>query len=498
LRKYKKYFGKIREYHFEFKHLTVLFIILLSFQIIVSFINKSSITTFLDNTKKWYQKDAVEKLANLTATSLELIMESFDTQSEISKEERARLIQSFNIIFSQQYLQHNIEELCIFITRHGTLYTIDEGKTLFAFLNDEDIDQENISDDHYAATLLYESLSEQLRSEEQINSIPDSGNTLHVFVPFVIKGEYVGAVYMKNTPDFSLISDQLIARHDETTVIYVSLILLGFILMYFISSYTVKERDEAQKLFLIEHEQNLKKQITHEKEMAFTKRIYHTHHKAEKIMGFIKEDLNQLDEKNIDKINYRMRKYSNFISRVIYDMKWFDPPVQTIRGPMYKTSLNEVLKFLVDNIFLRVSRISDEYKFNLKFDDNLPEVNVNEFVIWELFEPLIQNCVEHSGSGFIEISIETAYDESTKRSYIFISDNGKGIDPELLEKDESGVAKLFMENISSKNSDFQDDGYGCFIASQISKRCGWDIEATNNSEGGCTYTITFLNTQRNT
>ena len=34
-----------------------------------------------------------------------------------------------------------------------------------------------------------------------------------------------------------------------------------------------------------------KKQINYEKELLFTKRIYHTHHKAEKVMGFIKEDL---------------------------------------------------------------------------------------------------------------------------------------------------------------------------------------------------------------
>lgn len=47
--------------------------------------------------------------------------------------------------------------------------------------------------------------------------------------------------------------------------------------MYFISSYTMKERDETQKLFFEEHERNLKKQIAYEKEMAFTKRIYYTH-----------------------------------------------------------------------------------------------------------------------------------------------------------------------------------------------------------------------------
>jgi sensor histidine kinase regulating citrate/malate metabolism len=132
----------------------------------------------------------------------------------------------------------------------------------------------------------------------------------------------------------------------------------------------------------------------------------------------------------------------------------------------------------------------------LNFDEKLPEVNVNEFIIWELFEPLIQNCVEHSGNGRIEVSIETSYDELNRRSNIIISDNGKGISPELLEKDDHGVARIFQENISTKNSDLQDEGYGCFIACQISKRCGWNIEATNNSQDGCTYTITFPNTQQ--
>ena len=81
-------------------------------------------------------------------------------------------------------------------------------------------------------------------------------------------------------------------------------------------------------------------------------------------------------------------------------------------------------------------------------------------------------------------------------SFIYISDNGKGIKPELLEKDDNGMAKIFKENISTKNSDLQDEGYGCFIAYQISRRCGWDIDIANNLNGGCTYTITTLNTQR--
>jgi len=68
--------------------------------------------------------------------------------------------------------------------------------------------------------------------------------------------------------------------------------------MLFISSYTVTERDKTQKMLYQEREEKLKEQIHYQKEALFAKRIYHTHHKAEKIMGFIKNDLKQLYTNN--------------------------------------------------------------------------------------------------------------------------------------------------------------------------------------------------------
>ena len=72
----KKFFEKLKEYHFQFKHLTVIFIVLFAFQLIVSFINKSSIRSFFDTTQGWYQKDSAERLANLTTTTFELLLET--------------------------------------------------------------------------------------------------------------------------------------------------------------------------------------------------------------------------------------------------------------------------------------------------------------------------------------------------------------------------------------------------------------------------------------
>jgi len=92
------------------------------------------------------------------------------------------------------------------------------------------------------------------------------------------------------------------------------------------------------------------------------------------------------------------------------------------------------------------------------------------------------------------ITITTRYNPETKISNIIIEDNGQGIKPELLEKNEKGIKKIFLENVSTKNSSHSNSGYGCYIAYEISKqRCGWDIDAENLPIKGCRFTITIRN-----
>jgi hypothetical protein len=491
--KTKKLTAKIKEYHFEFKHVTVLFIIIFSFQLIVSFINKSAIKSFLNNTQNWYQKESAEEIANLTTTSLELVLESMSSTDQLKKESEEKIIQAFDIIFSQQQLQHNIQGLYILVRIGEKIFAIDDGRTLYSFLNDHDQVLSTNDKNKIAVVDMYAKIEKELSSKEEIKSIITGEKTFHIFVPFVLRGEYIGAVYMKNTPDFSFITNEIITNYDETSIIYLSLILLGLIAMYFISSYTVKERDETQKKFFEEHETNLKKQIAYEKELIFTKRIYHTHHKAEKIMGFIKDDLRNLSAENISETKYRVSKYSNFISRVIYDMKWYDPPVQTIRNQIFRTNLNEVIKFIVDNIFLRISSKSSAYEIKLDIDPKLPLVPVNEFVVWEIIEPLIQNSIDHADKSNIIVSCKTKYDEISKTSYMIIEDNGKGISSDLLDVNDEGIQNIFIENTTTKNTGLQNSGYGCYIAYEITKRCGWEIDVVNLDKGGCRFTLKILN-----
>jgi len=486
----RRLFDNLKKYHFEFKHLSVLFIGLVLFQLILSLTHRSSLNAFVEKSQEWYQNHSAERLAEFSTTSLELLFETIILKEPTSEEEKRKIIHFFDIILNQQLLQQNIEEICLLVNDKDSIRALDNGRDLYEFIFSKMIDPLRINKEHNYAIDLYKQIQNELFTSESIVNILKEKNDYHIFVPFVPSGEFVGALYLKSTPDLSFIQKEIISSYEETSILYSALFLLGLISMYYISSYTVKERDEAQKLLLEEHESHIKEQIVHEKESMFTKRIYHTHHKAEKVMGFIKEDLRLLSNDNIEEIKYRLNKYSNFVSRVIYDMKWYDPPIQTIRNATFKTNINEVISFIVDNIFGRTAKKSNSFEINLNLDEQIPIININEFVIWEIIEPLIQNSIDHSDDALI-IEITTKYFPENNLTTCSISDNGKGINPSLLEKNEFGIKKLFLENVTTK-SDNQSSGYGCYIAYQIAKeRCGWQIDVENNSNKGCVYTITI-------
>ncbi len=476
-------------YNFQFRHLIIIFFLLISFLLCVSYLQKASLQNLLFKTQEWYQQDSAERLANLTATSLELLFETASQNITDSDLEAERIIQAFNIIMSQQVLQQNVDQVAIFIQEKNRIVVIDDGKSLFNYFFSPD-EATNLPDGAYdRAMSLFNEIGEGFRKSEEIRSIREGKSTFHVFVPFVPKGELVGAVYVKNTPDFGFITREIISNFDETALIFASLILFGLLAVFFISSYTVKERDDAREELFKEREFLIRDAIHHQKESQFTKRIYHTHHKAEKVMGFIKEDLRALGTNTIEDIKLRVTRYANFISRVIYDMKWYDPPLQTIRNPIFRTDLNEVIQFIVQHIFLRTAG-QHGCKFELDLAESLPAISVNEFVVWEVLEPIMQNSIEHSADKAVTVTISTEYLPELLEIHTYIKDNGYGFPDELLEKSPSGVKRIFLENISTK-TDSRNSGYGCYLAYEISKRCGWAIDALNLPEGGSCIKLTI-------
>jgi len=481
---------KYRKYHFELKHFLVGFTMLICFQLVISIVHRISLRRFVTETRSWYRQDFAERLANLTATSLELLLETTLQHQNMDEENRRVVTKAFNIILTQQLLRQNVEAVCLLMNDGDRVITMDNGQALYSHFFEQNSAVQDTVNRYQNEVALYREIQHRIQTSEQTQSVLNEEDVIHVFVPFVPKGENLGVLYLKSRPEFGFLTKEIIANFNRSNLLFTIVIFFGLWTMFLISSRTVQERNEAQRMLYTEREEKLKERIHFQKEALFAKRIYHTHHKAEKVMGFIKQDLESLSDKNIKEIKYRITKYASFISRVIYDMKWFDPPLQTIRNPYFRTDLNEVIRFMINHLFMRVASKVNNYQFDLDLDDSLPPLPVNEYVIWEIIEPLIQNAIDHANVEKIVIHIETRHQHEKSKSILIIEDNGEGVDPELLEMSR-GIRRMFLDNVSTK-SDNGNSGYGCYIAYEIAtQRCGWKVDAENIENGGCRVTLTM-------
>lgn len=470
--------NRIKKYRFEFYHFIILIIIIIISQITLSYISNRSTQNLIGKSIDIYRWDTAERIADLTTTSLELLMQSSNISS-VNKSDYAPVIEALDFILSQQRLQKNIEDICLLFYDGDQVIDIDDGRELYNYVILRSNVNKNISLRAQAKELFIAS-SENLFKNETVVNQKESSQIFHVLVPFSFKGEVVGSVYMKILPDFTDMMKVITSSSDQTGALFSALILFSILLMFLITNFLVSERDQMQRELFLQREKRLTQKIEEEKEVLFTKRIYHAQHKAEKIMGFIKQDVLTLTESNFELVKNQIAKYANFIGRVVYDMKNFNPPINVIRNISFNTNLNSVINFIIDNIFKRVYKENSQYHFQLELDPNLPIVHINEYVIWEIIEPLIQNCIDHNKNKDITISIITNYIPKLNISKVIIKDNGAGFNPDILTNDLSGNKKIFKEKTSTKTQS-QNSGYGCYIAYENCKRSGMKIDAYNKN-----------------
>lgn len=479
-------FNKSHKYNFEIKHIAILFTVLISFEIIMFFIFKGALSSFIVNTQQWYQEYSSSKISSYTVSSFEMLIETLRLDEEITQTERNKMIQKFDILLNQQYMDKEVSEIYLFILVDNENRVVDNGEVLFKLLIEKNKNVAPSQLEHKTAKELFKKVkSDILRTESKMTIIGDD-QTFYSFIPFVPDGELTGIMFVSSKPNFSSITNEFIYNYDVIAFILSILILTGLFVMYLISSNTVNTRDKAQRDLYKEKNEHLKEKLNHEKEFVFTKRIYHAHHKAEKIIGFINRDLSTMEGDK--KIVHRLTKYANFIARIIYDMKWYEPQISTIRNPIFNTNVNEVIQFMVDNLFMRLSVGSSAFNLVTELDEYFPVVHVNEFVIWEIIEPLVQNSMIHNAEENILIKISTSFDKEKSIGKISIADNGKGINADLLQET-NNIKNIFLENTSSKQGINKNFGYGCFIAYNMAKRCGWELDVENINPKGCQFTI---------
>lgn len=473
----------------NFSLILILLVVVIGAQLVLTYYSKNTFHTFVGNTQDWYQNISVKRIANLTSTSLELLVEGQIMQKNIDPVQRNRVIKGIDIILSQNIMEKNADEICLFVnnSRDGFV-PVDDGESLFRSVNENKIIRAD-EKKYKHAKVLFNSVRDELIQMEKIYVIVENEKIFHVFTPFTPNGEFLGVLYMKIVPNLSAISHDFLGSYNNVSYVYIFLVTAGMIIIYIVFSLTLRDKEKAQALAAVEHEKFLKEKIEREKENTFTRRIYHAYHKAEKIIGFINMDLALLKDPGSLEVRDRVQKYSNFIGRVIYDMKYYDPPLHSIINPIFRTDVNEVCRFIVDNLFLRIWKSSRMFSFEQDYAENIPVISVNEYVLWEVAEPLIQNAITHNAEKKIVVKLKTEYVCSEKKIVLTISDNGRGVHPGLLEKNEEGIQKLFLEHVSTQESIERQYGYGCYIAHSLAvKYCGWKMSAAN-LEQGCEFKI---------
>ena len=480
------FFNKLRDYHFEVYHFIILTIVIILSQVLLSYLNMSSTENLLNKTMENYKLETAERQSDFITSSIELFLQKF-VEYPYNQNDITQSVESIDYLIYQQLLQKNVEDFCLVFYFGNKIQMLDSGKDILNYVVKRKLPQSNSGKKRSLVKKYFSGAVNDIFNNEEIKSFVENGKTFHVFVPFSIKGEVIGAVYQKITPDVAKMKSIISSSFSYTGAWVSAIILFSLLLVFIFTNYVINERDIAKAELYNQKEKQLTQLIETRKEASFARRIYHAHHKVEKIIGFAKEDLRKMSENIYPEISVRLNKYMNFIGRVIYGMKTVNPPVQVIRNPRFNTDINGLLKFIVNNIFRRVYKEGDQYKFEMHLDENCPLIHVNEFVAWELFEPVINNAIDHNKSHKTKITISSNFDSLNKQIVVKIMDDGEGIKQKYLEVDESGVQKIFKENVSSKNNS-DNSGYGCYIAYENCRRCGWSINARNN-ETGAVFTI---------
>jgi len=89
-----------------------------------------------------------------------------------------------------------VEEVVLLLESSGTVYPIDDGQHLYRYLF-QNVRETEMLKTHKAALQMYMKEKETIKKTEQILIITEGEQTFHVFVPFVLWGEYSGVFYMK-------------------------------------------------------------------------------------------------------------------------------------------------------------------------------------------------------------------------------------------------------------------------------------------------------------
>jgi signal transduction histidine kinase len=139
------------------------------------------------------------------------------------------------------------------------------------------------------------------------------------------------------------------------------------------------------------------------------------------------------------------------------------------------------LSVLLKEIYSSMKPLADAKRLEFAFQDQ-PDgifVKADKNKIEQVFRNLIDNAVKYTDKGWIKMELDVLKDKVA----ITVSDSGRGMDPETLDK-------LFDQFTRAKNEKIKGTGLGLFIAKKFVKTHGGTIRAQSLGIGkGSNFTV---------
>ena len=235
-------------HHFQMWHLGVLLVFVIMFLIMLAYINSVSTNDLMSRMISIYRRDMAERVADQSAVALEVLLEHNLTDSTYAVTNRRPTIQALDIILSQQHVQRNVRQIYLLTPGKYDVEILENGEAIFDFFVNHTIPLPKADPARTEARNFFLAAWPTLRHDEQITSqVDQAGRYFHVLVPFYIRGELAGGVYMKIVPDVSGLLREVGTSLNESAALFSALVLLGLLVIFQVSSYMVRERDEAQR-----------------------------------------------------------------------------------------------------------------------------------------------------------------------------------------------------------------------------------------------------------
>jgi len=176
---------------------------------------------------------------------------------------------------------------------------------------------------------------------------------------------------------------------------------------------------------------------------------------------------NTLDAINWIAIDNDQNEISEMISRLSNILRY------SVNGSNKIVLIKDELNWIEDYLYIQKVRYSNRFNYDVDISPEVLECKIHKL----LFQPFIENAIihglskSHRNNGFLQIKIQSEDDE---RIRFIISDNGKGMDEELVSKyfkskleDFADVNNIGVRNIIERLNLYYGETYQLSVSSKV-------------------------------